>query len=528
MVNTQRRVAVYARISRETEESVSVARQLESCRRYAQARGWAVVGEFVDDVSATNNRPEDREGWTTLLAAADGFDAVVVWKVDRLARRVLDFLHADEALRQYNAGLVAVEDPIDMTTSQGRAFATMLAVFGEMEAEAIRARVKDARDKLLRDGRWPGGSPLFGYKVVPLDPERPKIGKKLAKNPDEQEILERIVKRTQEGRPLYDTLQWLNTEGTPTRNGAEKWRYNTLNRLVRHPLLAGLVPHNPGRRDKKRGDGVVRDEEGMRLVHEELAMMSLPEWDAMQAQLADYSEKPHRKPRHLHASYSGLLSGLVFCAMCSEPDGEPVRMYRGTTGPKGKYRAAYYCTRKGCQQTMSAFEHLVIQQFLDHYGEQPRMVRVKEVHEGGSVRTAEIQRTIDELYAGAGQTPRAERKDLYAKIERLEDLKEEAERQPAETIVRIVGSGKTWREEWEAAEGDEEQRRTLVRDAIDAVWVRRGIQGAHSDARKLERMTIDWKWDEALTGEDAQRFDATIEAAHGADRVRPWEPPADE
>ena len=148
-----RRCVLYARLSVTKEESVSISRQLASCRRYAEARGWEVVGEFVDDgVSATANRPEERRGWTALLRSSN-FDAVVIWKVDRLARRVLDFLHADETLQARGAGLVAVEDPIDMTSPQGRAFAVMLAVFGEMEAEAIRARVRAARSQLLKDGR---------------------------------------------------------------------------------------------------------------------------------------------------------------------------------------------------------------------------------------------------------------------------------------------------------------------------------------------------------------------------------------
>ncbi|MGH3346354.1 MAG: recombinase family protein [Nocardioides sp.] len=92
---TKRPVVLYARISVTTEESVSVARQIASGRKYAAARGWRVVGEFVDDgVSATHNKPERRPGWRSLLAFQVPFEAVVVWKVDRLARRVIDFLHA--------------------------------------------------------------------------------------------------------------------------------------------------------------------------------------------------------------------------------------------------------------------------------------------------------------------------------------------------------------------------------------------------------------------------------------------------
>ena len=60
---------LYARVSVFTEESVSIARQLDSCRKFAEARGWEVVGEFVDEgVSATKNKPEVREAWSALLA----------------------------------------------------------------------------------------------------------------------------------------------------------------------------------------------------------------------------------------------------------------------------------------------------------------------------------------------------------------------------------------------------------------------------------------------------------------------------
>lgn len=83
---------------------------------------------------------------------------MLVWKIDRLARRVLDFLHADEALQARSAGIVAVEDRVDMTTAQGRAFAQILAVSGEMESATIRARVQAARTYLIKAGRVVSGS----------------------------------------------------------------------------------------------------------------------------------------------------------------------------------------------------------------------------------------------------------------------------------------------------------------------------------------------------------------------------------
>lgn len=159
---------LYVRISLSTEESVSIERQIEAAQQYAAGRGWKVVGTFRDEgVSATHNKPEDRKGWQALVAARESYDAVVIWKVDRLARRVIDFLNANETVKARGAGIVAVEDPIDMTTAQGEAFAIMLAVFGQLEAATIRARVKAARDYLLRQGRYVGGGVPYGYRAVP-------------------------------------------------------------------------------------------------------------------------------------------------------------------------------------------------------------------------------------------------------------------------------------------------------------------------------------------------------------------------
>lgn len=96
---------------------VFIERQLESARKAAEALGWEVVGEHVDDgASASRVKPEDRVGCRAVLAHQGPLNAVIVWKIDRLARRVFDFLYGDEALQARGAGILAGEDPIDMTT----------------------------------------------------------------------------------------------------------------------------------------------------------------------------------------------------------------------------------------------------------------------------------------------------------------------------------------------------------------------------------------------------------------------------
>lgn len=321
---------LYARLSVTKEESVSITRQLTSCRRYAQARNWEVVGEFVDDgVSATANRPEVRKGWSALLRS-DGYDAVVIWKVDRLARRVLDFLHADETLQARGAGLVAVDDPIDMTSPQGRAFAVMLAVFGEMEAEATRARVRAARAQLIANGRFPGGGIPYGFSSGPNE-DGP--GKVLTVDPERHDWLAKIALLGLEGQGASAIARWLTEARAPLPRGHQsmrdvpcadaeqlasvvaKWNRQTVSQLLRNPMLAGMVPRNPGRaRSAKRVDpfAVVRDENGAPIIDESLAVISFEEFAELQRILDEANaNRWNRKPEARTALTSELAAVMV-------------------------------------------------------------------------------------------------------------------------------------------------------------------------------------------------------------------------
>ena len=384
--NTIRTCVIYARLSVTKEESVSIERQLMSCRRYAQARGWKIIGEFVDDgVSATANRPEERKGWASLLAAPS-FDAVIIWKVDRLARRVLDFLHADQTLQSRQAGLVAVEDPIDMTSPQGRAFAVMLAVFGEMEAEAIRARVRAARAQILAQGRWPGGGIPYGYQSSP-NPDGP--GRILVKDPDRIVWLEEIACMALEGATVNRITRWLTDVGAPVPGqratvpstdaayGAPgsttaslelpstySWHRQTVDQLLRNPILAGMRPCNPGRARSGSGPvdpfAVVRDAAGNPVIDSTLAVITVQEFTTLQRLLAA-RDTPQAKPATKRNHTSPFLSRVVACAYCS------VFLCRGTN----TQRPVLTCPR--CRQTIGRMflDSYLIERLLDERGDQP-------------------------------------------------------------------------------------------------------------------------------------------------------------
>ncbi|MFG6280800.1 recombinase family protein [Microbacterium marinum] len=393
-----RRCVLYARLSVTKEESVSIARQLQSCRRYAEARGWEIVGEFVDDgVSATANRPEERLGWKSLLAARD-FDAVIIWKVDRLARRVLDFLHADETLQKRGAGLVAVEDPIDMTSPQGRAFAVMLAVFGEMEAEAIRARVRAARAQILKDGRWPGGGIPYGYQSVP-NPDGP--GRVLMKDVERIGWLSDAVAKALRGETVNAIATWLTKSGAPLpvrraerTSGSTSWNRQTVDGLLRNPVLAGMTPHNPGRaKSTKRVDpfAVLRDDRDRPVVNEALAIVSFDEFESLQ-RLLDARTVPQARKQSERQATSPFLSRVARCDECA------VFLCRGTN----QKRPVLYCP--SCRQTIgrTALDAYLIDRLL---------------LERGNAMVGDL--AVEEAWARAGHDDKARRTVLVSQLDAL-------------------------------------------------------------------------------------------------------------
>jgi hypothetical protein len=255
-----------------------------------------------------------------------------------------------------------------MTSPQGRAFAVMLAVFGEMEAEAIRARVRAARLQLLRDGRWAGGGIPYGYKSAP-NPNGP--GWVLATDPERGPWLAKAVRMALSGATVNAITTWLTSSGAPLptgggtrrKSGSLAWNRQTVDGLLRNPTLAGMVPHNPGRaKNAKRADpfAVFRDGSGAPVVNEALAVISTDEFATLQ-RLLDARATPQSRKRSERESTSAFLSRVVRCDDCS------VFLCRGTN----QKRPVLYCPT--CRQTIgrTALDPYLVRRLLAERGDEP-------------------------------------------------------------------------------------------------------------------------------------------------------------
>jgi DNA invertase Pin-like site-specific DNA recombinase len=153
----QERVAIYARVS--TNQGQDVASQTRDLEQFAMARGWQVIGSYVDaGVSGTkDSRPE----LNRLMADAHKrrFDTVCVWRFDRFARSVSHLLRALETFKALGIDFVSFSEQMDTSTPAGKMVFTVLAAVAELErsliVERVRAGMRNARAKGKKIGRPP-------------------------------------------------------------------------------------------------------------------------------------------------------------------------------------------------------------------------------------------------------------------------------------------------------------------------------------------------------------------------------------
>lgn len=490
------RAALYVRLSEETETTTSPARQEAIGRAYAEQRGWTVVHVYPDiDVSASKTGL-DRPELTKLREAVQlhAIDVVIVWRLDRLARSVLDTLTILKEFTDAGCATASATENIDLTTPIGKAMVALIAIFAEMEADAIKARVRSSIDALRRDGRFAGGTVPYGYVPVP-NPDGP--GRVLAVDEQEAAIIREAVEMVRSGHSLGRVCRLLNERGVwAPRSEARRllragrditeadrgvWRTQSLRRLLTSHHLCGRAMHR---------DQLIRDEHGLP------AAVWPPIIDgAVLAHLRDLLE-PDGAPRERRVRQARLLSGLAVCASCGS------KLYVSTTSG----RSHYFCSSRrnggACASPRigaDVFERYVMSQALDVLGSRPltRTVAVADpAAEARGISFHEVEREIAATTA-AMQADDADVADLLARLKALKAKRAELRADDRPPVFYVVEeTGETWGEAFSVA--DTEQQRLLLEQEIAAVRVYPTTAGKRIvDAT---RVVIDWTPDEVAVG----------------------------
>ena len=365
-----RRCAIYTRKSTSAgldQAFTSLDAQREACVQYLQSQGqtrWQVLLQPYDDGGFTGASLE-RPAFRQLMAdvAVGLIDAVVVYKVDRLSRSLLDFARVMEVFNSKGVAFVSVTQNFSTADAIGRLTLNMLMSFAEFEREMIGERTRDKISAARRKGKWTGGIVPLGYGVV---------DHRLVANDGETETVKAIFQGYLEGRSAVDMAQLLNDQGVPLKNQrvprSRPWTKDLVLRILKNRIYLGVVhsrgEHYPG---------------------EHLALIDRITFERVQGRLAPTAQKQHSLSRN----HSYLVRGILKCGACgavmttcsTHTNGKEYRYYRCMTRAKQGSRA---CNTR--QFPAEAIEGFVVEQ-------------VKEAIQQGRISTQAAAERLGQLEA---------------------------------------------------------------------------------------------------------------------------------
>jgi len=219
----------------------------ESYIKSQKSQGWVALSDKYNDGGFTGANT-DRPALQKLIndVKLGRINCIVVYKVDRLSRSLLDFSRLLEFFDAYKVTFVSVTQHFNTESSMGRLTLNILLSFAQFEREMISERTKDKMAAARKKGKWTGGMPILGYDV---DQEKHK----LVINEQEAKLVRKIFKLYLEVSSILITTQTLNEQGYTSKKyvaktgrvfGGVPFDKNRIHQMLMNPLYIGKVKHN--------------------------------------------------------------------------------------------------------------------------------------------------------------------------------------------------------------------------------------------------------------------------------------------
>ncbi len=331
------RCAIYTRKSNEEgleQDYNSLDAQRDAGENYIRSQlheGWMLVQDRYDDPAYSGGNME-RPALQRLMAdiKSGKVQMVVVYKIDRLSRSLMDFATLARVFEQHGCSFTSVTEQFSTANAIGRLHLNMILSFAQFEREIASERIRDKVAASKKKGLWMGGYPPMGYAVE---------DRKLLIRPEEAKWIRHIFQRYTETHSLITLARELREADVKTKayiskrgkehNGTHL-TVSVIHHILRNPVYIGKIEH--------KGEHY----EGQ---HEALVSQEL--WDKVQDMMR---ESPRRKRgRETVGDNKSVLHGMVYCKCCRAPMTHTFtrkaggRLYRYFT-PSAPRRGRYSCT----------------------------------------------------------------------------------------------------------------------------------------------------------------------------------------
>jgi site-specific DNA recombinase len=330
------KVVIYIRVStdEQAKHGYSIAAQVEKLEAFCLSQEWEIVKKYIDDgYSAKDlNRPNFIEMMDEVRRG--GIDVLLVYRLDRLTRSVLDLYEILNTLDENNCKFKSATEVYDTTNAMGRLFITLVAAIAQWERENTGERVRLGMEKKTKLGMWKGGAPPYGY-IYKED--------KLLIDDNKAEVVNKIFEmvRTQ---GFYTIAKKLTKMGYQTQNNGD-WHVDTIRGIANNPIYAGYLTFNANKNDYKKSP---REQTLFEGLHERI----IPReefWD-----IQDILDK-RRGSGGKRETSNYYFSSILKCARC----GSSMSGHKAGNGGKEK---TYRCSGKKAGKNCTS--HIILEKNL--------------------------------------------------------------------------------------------------------------------------------------------------------------------
>lgn len=331
-------VAIYCRVStiEQSEDGYSIDEQERLLSKYCEDNDYTIFKVYSDkgiSGKSIKARPAMRE----MLKDADDkkFDMVITWKINRIARNMLDLLKIIDLLEKNDICFKSYSENFETETPMGKFSLQMMGAVGELERGTIAQNVKMGMMARAREGRWNGGI-VLGYDVKERENSTNKKRRdtELVINEKEAEVIRTIFTMYSQGNGYKAITNYINKFGYTTKKG-KPFSVGSIKDILTNPIYIGKIRYNvrpnwsEKRRRNKNPNPLIVDGIHEPIIDEEI-------WDKVQKQIEANKGKPSR-------IYDGEfpLTGILRCPVCGT--GMVISRSICTRKDGTKRRREYYC-----------------------------------------------------------------------------------------------------------------------------------------------------------------------------------------
>ncbi len=306
---SSKRAALYIRVSTkmQADDGDSLPMQREELPKYVQYALGITDYEIFEDAGFSAKNTERPSYQQMMARVRDGeFTHIVVWKLDRISRNLLDFAAMYAELKNLGVVFISKNEQFDTSTAIGEAMLKIILVFAELERNMTSERVTATMISRAQGGQWNGGKPPFGY-------DHPKGTNIFTVNEAEAAVVRQIYELYEKAPSLLKTAKTLNEKGIKNRSGIP-WNPTTVRAILTSPFYSGTLRYNYMSEAKKTYTKK-RPDEWVLVPDHHPAIVTEERQKAIAATLAR-NERGISSTQTYERKNIHIFAGLIICGSC--------------------------------------------------------------------------------------------------------------------------------------------------------------------------------------------------------------------